>query len=116
MKFPAAYSCRHFIIYAAAWRGFTTVKSSKLNDTVLTNLPKYSNPVRAYLHQICGGPEPGFPVRQEKLWACAVCELLAELLALKRFNSVKSQQRLLPACKYHGPNGRRSVLHRGGIF
>jgi hypothetical protein len=31
-------------------------------------------------------------MRHEKLCACATCGLLAELLALKRFNSVKRPQ------------------------
>jgi hypothetical protein len=59
-------------------------------------------------------------VRQEKLWACAVCELLAELLALKRFNSVKSQQRCYRHSNAMDQTGRRSVpsydCHRGEIF
>jgi hypothetical protein len=34
-----------------------------------------------------------FARRRAKLCACAACEVLAELLALKRFNSVKWPQR-----------------------
>jgi len=79
--------------YAPAHCRITTVKSGKLNDTVLTNLWRYSEPVRTYLHQICSNQQLGFPVRHAQFCACAVCELLAELLALKRFNTVKSQQR-----------------------
>jgi hypothetical protein len=42
--------------YAAAAHSFPAVNRSKLNDTVLSNLPRYSEPVRTYLHQI-GPPE-----------------------------------------------------------
>jgi len=38
--------------YAAAQCSFAGVKQSKLNDTVQWNLPRYSTPVRADLHQI----------------------------------------------------------------
>jgi hypothetical protein len=37
--------------------------------------------------------ELGLFLRHAKLYACATCEVLAELLALKRFNSVKWPQR-----------------------
>jgi hypothetical protein len=74
--------------YAAAQHSLAGVKQSKLNDTVLWSLPRYSNPVRVYLHQI-NTPDSGDFLRMGKLCACAASELLAELLALKRFNSVK---------------------------
>jgi hypothetical protein len=38
--------------YAAAKRSFADVKQSKLNDTVRSSLPRYSDPVRPYQHQI----------------------------------------------------------------
>jgi hypothetical protein len=45
-----------------------------------------------YLHQICAAEDLGFFLRQGKLCACTACQLLAELLALKRFNSAEWPQ------------------------
>jgi hypothetical protein len=53
MKFRQRYILAvNSLDYAAAQCSFPTVNRSKLNDTVLWNLPRYSEPVRAYLHQI----------------------------------------------------------------
>ena len=56
--------------YAAAQRSFPGVKQSKLNDTVLWNLPRYSHPVRVYLHQI-NTPDSGDFLRMAKNFALA---------------------------------------------
>jgi hypothetical protein len=56
--------------YAAAQRSFAGIKQSKLNDTVLWSLSRYSNPVRAYLHQI-NTPDSGDFLRMTKNFALA---------------------------------------------
>jgi hypothetical protein len=97
--------------YAAERCSLPPVNESKLNDTVLRNLPRYSEPVRPYLHQI-NTAEDGDFLRGEKLCACAACEVLAELLALKRFNSVKSSRLISRRQDSVCQSDRRSEPHR----
>jgi hypothetical protein len=70
MKLLAAYSYRLLIRLCGGAVQFAVVKQSKLNDTVLWNLSKYSDPVRAYLHQI-NTPDSGDFSRMAKNFALA---------------------------------------------
>jgi hypothetical protein len=56
--------------YAAAQCSFPSVKEGQLNDTVLWNLSRYSDPVRAYLHQI-NAPDSGDFSRMARNFALA---------------------------------------------
>lgn len=56
--------------YAAAQCSFPSVKEGQLNDTVPWSLSRYSEPVRAYLHQI-NTPDSGDFLRMAKNFALA---------------------------------------------
>jgi hypothetical protein len=54
--------------------------------------------------------------RARKLCACATCELLAQLLPLKRFNTSLSLQRFSQRLNVMGQRHRRFMPHNGEIF